>query len=49
MARGLSLHIGLNYVDPNKYNGWDGQLAGCINDANSLKEMLDHFAGKVIK
>ena len=34
---GKSLHIGLNYVDPNAYGGWDGALSGCINDANSME------------
>ena len=34
MAKGISLNIGLNSVDPNHYGGWDGQLAGCENDAN---------------
>jgi metacaspase-1 len=34
MAR--SIHIGLNNVDPNAYNGWDGALSGCINDANDM-------------
>lgn len=37
MSKGLSLHIGLNYVDPNAYGGWNGALAGCINDANSME------------
>ncbi len=41
MANGVSLHIGLNHVDPNAYNGWDGQLAGCINDANAMKAIAD--------
>lgn len=41
MAQGLSLHIGLNRVDPTKYqdeNGkpWDGALGGCIADANAM-------------
>jgi len=39
MSRGISLHIGLNSVDPNSYEGWDGQLAGCVNDANSMKQI----------
>jgi hypothetical protein len=34
--RGASLHIGLNHVDPDHYQGWDGALQGCINDANDL-------------
>ncbi|WKG12737.1 caspase family protein [Nocardia sp. PE-7] len=33
---GYSLHIGLNRVDPAAYGGWDGALAGCVNDANSM-------------
>ncbi|HYG39771.1 MAG TPA: caspase family protein [Cytophagales bacterium] len=37
MSKGISLHIGLNYVNPDAYNGWDGALAGCINDANSMQ------------
>jgi hypothetical protein len=39
MSRGISLHIGLNSVDPNSYEGWDGQLAGCVNDANRMKQI----------
>jgi hypothetical protein len=43
-ARGVSIHIGLNHVDPNEYqdeNGdpWDGELAGCINDARAMQEI----------
>jgi metacaspase-1 len=41
MAQGVSIHIGLNKVDPDQYGGWDGQLAGCINDANSMKAIAD--------
>ena len=41
MANGVSLHIGLNHVDPNAYNGWGGELAGCINDANAMKAIAD--------
>ncbi|MFD5179911.1 caspase family protein [Nocardia sp. NPDC058379] len=33
---GYSLHIGLNRVDPTAYGGWDGALAGCVNDANAM-------------
>lgn len=39
MSRGISLHIGLNYVNPDAYDGWDGELAGCINDANDLERI----------
>ncbi len=36
MPAGLSLHIGLNNVDPAKYDGWDGQLNACENDARDM-------------
>jgi hypothetical protein len=39
MPRGLSLHIGLNYVDPGRYSGWDGALVACENDARDIKQI----------
>ena len=39
MKKGLSLHIGLNTVDPNHYAGWDGQLVACENDAEDMKQI----------
>ena len=36
MPQGMSIHIALNRVDPRHYQGWDGQLAGCIADANDM-------------
>ena len=36
MTKGLSLHIGLNYVDPNHYQGWEGKLKGCEQDADDM-------------
>jgi hypothetical protein len=41
MPNGYSLHIGLNHVDPAGYHGWDGQLAGCLNDARAMKAICD--------
>jgi metacaspase-1 len=41
MGKRKSLHIGLNYVDPDQYGGWDGELAGCINDANDMKRVAE--------
>jgi hypothetical protein len=32
-ASSFSLHIGINHVDTNHYQGWDGRLRGCENDA----------------
>jgi metacaspase-1 len=36
MPIGISLHIGLNSVDPAQYQGWDGKLAACEFDANDM-------------
>ena len=33
--RGMSLHIGVNLLDPNHYKGWDGKLSSCENDADT--------------
>lgn len=35
-AKGISLHLGLNSVDPNHYGGWDGQLTACEFDAKDM-------------
>lgn len=37
MGKGMSLHIGLNYVNPNHYGGWDGKLVACENDARDME------------
>ena len=34
--KALSLHIGLNTVDPKAYGGWSGPLAACEFDANDM-------------
>ncbi len=34
--QGLSLHLGLNLVDPAHYGGWSGELAACEFDANDM-------------
>jgi hypothetical protein len=39
MARRVSLHIGLNSVDPGHYQGWDGTLAACEFDANDMQAL----------
>jgi metacaspase-1 len=35
-AKGISLHIGLNKVNPVHYDGWDGELVACEADANDM-------------
>jgi hypothetical protein len=39
MARGVSLHIGLNRVDPNHYAGWSGPLKACEADAEDMTDI----------
>ena len=39
MAKGISIHIGLNHVDPKHYQGWDGALNACIADANDMRAL----------
>jgi hypothetical protein len=34
--RAMSLHIGLNLVDPKHYGGWSGPLAACEADAKDM-------------
>jgi len=41
MAQGYSLHIGLNLLDPNHYNGWDGELNACEFDANDMAKIAN--------
>lgn len=36
MKNGLSLHLGLNYVDPQHYAGWNGELFACEADAKDM-------------
>ncbi|WP_306141475.1 SAV_2336 N-terminal domain-related protein [Roseibium sp. MMSF_3412] len=39
IPRGLSLHCGLNTIDPENYGGWGGALAGCENDAIAMRQL----------
>ena len=39
MARGVSLHVGLNSVDPDHYDGWPGTLTACEFDANDMESL----------
>ncbi len=39
MSQGISVHVGLNHVDPAHYNGWDGQLNACEADARSMEHI----------
>ena len=37
MPQGISVHIGLNSVDPRHYEGWAGQLTACEADAKDMQ------------
>jgi len=39
MAKGISIHIGLNHVDPKHYQGWDGALNACIAHAKDMRAL----------
>ncbi|MBH2019883.1 caspase family protein [Polaromonas sp.] len=39
MAKGIAVNIGLNFVNPAAYSGWNGELAGCINDARDMNQI----------
>ncbi len=41
MAKGISLHIGVNTVNPLTYNNWIGQLFACENDAKSMQALAE--------
>ena len=41
MAKGISINIGLNTVDPAHYNGWDGRLRACEFDANDMAAVAE--------
>jgi hypothetical protein len=34
-----ALHLGLNLVDPDHYDGWDGKLDACVNDSEFYKSL----------
>ncbi len=40
MRKGISLHIGLNYVDPKHYSDWDGKLDSAEYDAFDMDSIL---------
>jgi hypothetical protein len=37
--KGLSIHLGLNSVDPDHYGGWSGQLSACEADAEDMADL----------
>jgi hypothetical protein len=41
MAKGMSVHIGVNAVDPAHYGGWSGTLNACEADAEDLQALAN--------
>ena len=39
MGKGISIHVGLNHVDPKQYEGWDGALNACVADATDMRAL----------
>lgn len=39
MGTGISIHLGLNFVDPKHYDGWDGELKACEQDAHDMERL----------
>jgi hypothetical protein len=40
MAKGYAIHIGLDYVDPESYDGnWDGKLRYCVEDSKAMENI----------
>ena len=51
LAKGFSLHVGLNAVDPQHYEGWKGVLAACEFDADDMANLAATvgYESKVLK
>lgn len=39
MSKGLSLHIGINQLNPQFYNDWNGKLNACEADAKAMEKI----------
>lgn len=46
MPKGVSLHIGINEVDPTHYAGWSGPLNACEADASDLQALAESIGYK---
>ena len=43
MGNAISVHVGLNRVDPDHYGGWDGALRACENDARDMAALAEQL------
>ncbi|MEL6599326.1 MAG: D-Ala-D-Ala carboxypeptidase family metallohydrolase [Pseudomonadota bacterium] len=48
-AQARSLHLGLNFVDPVHYDGWDGELVACENDAHAMEALAQGEGFQTVK
>jgi hypothetical protein len=39
VPQAISIHVGLNEVDPRHYQGWNGKLVACEFDANDMEKL----------
>jgi metacaspase-1 len=39
VPQAISIHVGLNEVDPKHYQGWNGKLVACEFDANDMEKL----------
>lgn len=46
VAKGYSLHLGLNHVSTDHYEGWDGALNACVYDANDMASLAGSLGYK---
>jgi len=46
VAKGYALHVGLNHVSTDHYEGWDGALTACVYDAKDLAELTGSLGYK---
>lgn len=49
MPQALSIHVGLNEVDPTHYQGWNGKLVACEFDANDMEKLAGERGFKTQK
>jgi hypothetical protein len=41
VPQAISIHVGLNEVDPAHYQGWNGKLVACEFDANDMEKLAE--------
>lgn len=49
MPKGISIHIGLDSVNPGHYDGWEGKLNVCEADACEMQELVSNCNFKTRK